>query len=76
MATIKRESSAYKWVTLLETKRCIIQFVEDKQRGRDYDKIKVIKLGVHGMTGECINIFRYEDETYIETILKTFNYQD
>lgn len=72
MATVRRESSCYRWTDLLETERCLIQFVEDKRQGREYDKIKVIKLGINGMTGECINIFRYEDEDAVNDMLKRY----
>ena len=71
MYKIVYETKKYKKIRLYETETMKIDFVEDKQ-DRDYDKIKIVKLGNQYMDPELIVIYRYEDEHLVENMIKIY----
>ena len=71
MYKIVYETKKYKKIRLYETEIMKIDFVEDKQ-DRDYDKIKIVKLGNQYMKPEPITIYRYEDEHLMENMIKIY----
>lgn len=75
MYKIVYETKKYKKIRLYETETMKIDFVEDKQ-DRDYDKIKIVKLGNQYMDPEVIVVYRYEDEQLVEDMLNTYGYRE
>lgn len=71
MFKVVYETEYYKRIRLYETETMRINFVEDKQ-DRDYDRIKIVKLGNQYMDPESVVIYRWEDEQLIENMIKIY----
>lgn len=68
---VTRNTSNYKHIILSETEKHRIKFVIDK-RDRAYDKLFLTKKWHGDCDPEVIVIMRYEDEEFINDILKRY----
>lgn len=66
------ETINYKRVLLYESKVTRIVFVQNKN-DRMMDGISIIRLGTEYNAPKSVNIYRYEDENYINHMLNLYN---
>lgn len=71
MVRVIRETEEDKHIVLYETEKTRIKFVECKE-DRDYDRLYFIKMGNEYYDPERIVIYRWEDEEFINDVLKRY----